>query len=130
MMTFFFRCCLSSLVVLLAVLVVPHQATGQVKTLLDNDQVRIYEATIKVTEKTSEHSHPADEATYVLSGGIVKVTLPNGTTETRELKTGEVRWRSTPETHVAENIGTTEIRLLTIQLKKPQRPVEQPARGQ
>src|SRR2546428_6165799 len=115
----FFRCCLSSLIVL-AVLVVPHQATGQVKSLLDNDQVRIYEATIKVGDKTPEHSHPADEAIYVFSGGKAKITLPDGTTRTEELKTGEVRWRTAPETHVAENVGDTEIRLLTIQLKKPQ----------
>src|SRR5262245_9835718 len=104
----FFRCCLSSLIVL-AVLVVPYQPTGQVKPLLDNDQVRIYEATIKVGEKTPEHSHPADEATYVLSGGKGKVTLPYSTTKINEYKTGEVRWRTAPETHVAENVGDTEI---------------------
>ena len=117
--TVFFRCCLSSLIVL-AVLVSPQQATGQVKPLLDNDQVRIYEATIKVGEKTPEHSHPADEASYVLSGGKIKLTLPNGTTRTVERKTGEVRWRSAPETHVAENVGDTELRFLIIQPKKPQ----------
>jgi quercetin dioxygenase-like cupin family protein len=125
MRTVFFRCCFSSFIVL-AVLVMPHQATGQGKPLLDNDQVRMYEATIKVGDKTPEHSHPADEAIYVLSGGTVKVTLPNGTTRTEELKTGEVRWRTAPETHVAENVGATEIRLLTIQLKKPQG--QQPAK--
>ena len=123
--TVFFRCCLSSLIVL-AVSVIPQQATGQVKPLLDNDQVRIYETTIKVGEKTPEHSHPADEATYVLSGGKIKLTLPNGTTRTEERKTGEVRWRSAPETHVAENVGDTELRFLIIQLKKPQ--WQQPAK--
>jgi quercetin dioxygenase-like cupin family protein len=91
-----------------------------VKTLLDNDQVRIYEATIKVGEKTPEHSHPADEATYVLSGGKIKLTLADGTTTTEERKTGEVRWRTAPVTHVAENVGDTELRFLIIELKKPQ----------
>jgi quercetin dioxygenase-like cupin family protein len=126
-MTVFFRCCLSSLIVFL-VLVVPHQAAGQAKPLLDNDEVRIQEATIKAGAKTPEHTHPAGEAIYVLSGGKVKVTLPDGTTRTEELKTGEVRWRTTPETHVAENLGDTEIRLLDIQLKKPQGQRGQPAR--
>ena len=96
------------------------------KPLLDNDQVRIFEATIKVGEKTPEHSHPADEATYVLSGGKIKHTLPDGTTTTEERKTGEVRWRTAPETHVVENVGDTELRFLTILLKKPQG--QQPAK--
>ena len=125
MMSVFFRCCLSSLIVL-AVLVIPQQATGQVKPLLDNDQVRIYEATIKVGEKTPEHSHPADEATYVLSGGKIKHTLPDGTTTVEERKTGELRWRTAPVTHVAENVGDTELRFLIIELKKPQG--QQPAK--
>jgi hypothetical protein len=73
-MTFFLRCCLSSLVGL-AALVVPHPATGQVKVLLDNDQVRIYEATMATGYKTKEHSHQTDEATYVFSGGKVKIRL-------------------------------------------------------
>ena len=125
MMSVFFRCCLSSLIVA-AVLVIPQQATGQVKPLLDNDQVKIYEATIKVGDKTPEHSHPADEATYVLSGGKGKVTLPDGTVQMRDYKTGEVRWRTAPETHVVENVGDTELRFLTILLKKPQG--QQPAK--
>ena len=125
MRTVFFRCCFSSFIVL-AVLVIPQQATGQVKPLLDNDQVRIFEATIKVGEKTPEHSHPADEATYVLSGGKIKHTLPDGTTTTEERKTGEVRWRTAPVTHVAENVGDTELRFLIIELKKPQG--QQPAK--
>src|SRR5712691_7410664 len=124
MMTFFLRCCLINLLVLL---IVPHQASGQVKPLLDNDQVRIQEATMRVGAKTPEHTHPADEAIYVLSGGKIKVTLQDGTIRTEEIKTGEVRWRTAPETHVAENIGDTEIRLLDIQLKKPQGQVKQPA---
>jgi quercetin dioxygenase-like cupin family protein len=116
MIKFFFRGCLISSVLLLF----PYQATGQVKTLLENDQVRIYEATIAVGAKTPEHTHPVNEATYILSGGKIKITLPDGTTRVRELKTGEVLWGSTPETHIAENIGDTEMRFLGTVLKQPQ----------
>jgi quercetin dioxygenase-like cupin family protein len=122
MKTLFFRCCF----IALFVLVVAPQAAAQGKPLLENDQVKIYEVTMKVGAKTPEHSHPADEAIYAFSGGKVKVTLPDGTTKITEFKTGEVKWRTAPETHVAENVGDTEIRLLTIQLKKPQG--QQPAK--
>jgi quercetin dioxygenase-like cupin family protein len=104
MKTLFFHCCF----IILFVLVVGSQAAAQVKPLMENDQIKIYEATIKVGVKTLEHSHPADEATYVLSGGKGKVTLPDGTTKVNDYKTGEVTWRTAPETHVAENIGDTE----------------------
>jgi quercetin dioxygenase-like cupin family protein len=88
------------------------------KPLLENDQVKIYEATIKVGEKTPEHSHSANEAIYVLSGGKGRITLPDGTTRINEYKTGEVIWRTKPETHTAENTGDTEIRLLTVQFQE------------
>ena len=77
-----FRCCF----IALFVLVVAPQAAAQVKPLMENDQVKIYEATIKVGAKTPEHSHPADEATYVLSGGKGKVTLPDGTIQMRKYR--------------------------------------------
>jgi quercetin dioxygenase-like cupin family protein len=77
-------------------------------------------------KKTPEHSHPADEATYALSDGKIKLTLPNGTTTIEERKTGELRRRTAPVTHVAENVGDTELRFLIIQLKKPQG--QQPAK--
>ena len=122
MKTLFFRCCF----IALFVLVVAPQAAAQVKPLMENDQVKIYEATIKVGAKTPEHSHPADEATYILSGGKGKVSLPDGTIQMREYKTGDLRWRTAPETHVVENVGDTELRFLIIQLKKPQG--QQPAK--
>jgi len=80
---------------------------------MGNDQVTIDEATIKVGAKTPEHSRLANKVTSVLSGGKGKVTLPDGTTKISEYKTGKVTRRTTAETYVTENVGDTEIRLLT-----------------
>lgn len=110
------------ILVLLAICSIPHVASAQVKPLLENDRVHVHEGTIKIGFKTPEHTHPANEAIYVLSGGRVRVTLPDGTARVADLKTGEIMWRSIPETHVAENIGDTEIRLLTFRLKEPPAP--------
>ncbi len=99
--------------------VLPGAARAQVTTLLENDQVRVYEATFKLGFKTPQHTHPGNEVTYVLSGGRLKVTLPDGTTRVADLTTGQVGWRATPETHIAENVGDTEVNLLTVQLKQP-----------
>jgi hypothetical protein len=47
MKTLFFHCCF----IILFVLVVGSQAAAQVKPLMENDQIKIYEATIKVGVK-------------------------------------------------------------------------------
>jgi quercetin dioxygenase-like cupin family protein len=127
MKTLFFRCCFICFIALF-VLVAAPRAAAQVKPLLDNDQVDIHEVLIKVGEKTPKHSHSANEAIYVLSGGKGKVTLPDGTTRIIEYKTGELMWRTKPETHIVENTGETDIRLLRIQLKKPKAKVSTPPR--
>ena len=127
MKTLFFRRCFICFIALF-VLVAAPRAAAQVKPLLDNDQVDIHEVLIKVGEKTPKHSHSANEAIYVLSGGKGKVTLPDGTTRIIEYKTGELMWRTKPETHIVENIGDTDIRLLRIQLKKPKANVKHSAK--
>ncbi len=61
------------------------------------------------------HSHP-DSVAYFLQGGTIKVTTPDGKSFNREPKTGSVSW-SDPVTHQAENIGSTEVKELQIELK-------------
>ena len=50
-------------------LVSAHAVHAQVVTLLDNDTVRVYQATIKAGTSTAEHTHALPHATYVQSGG-------------------------------------------------------------
>ncbi len=61
------------------------------------------------------HSHPA-YVVYALSDFKVNFTHPDGKTAELEGKAGEARWRDT-ETHAAENVGTTELHVLNIELK-------------
>jgi beta-alanine degradation protein BauB len=61
------------------------------------------------------HSHPAS-VVYVLSGGVVRSHAANGKSTERTYKDGEVVYRE-PLTHWAENIGTTTIRLVLVELK-------------
>lgn len=86
------------------------------KVLLENDQVRVLEYHLKPGEKEAMHSHPAG-VVYSIDGGRMKTTSPNGETHEGERKAGEVVWRD-PVTHAAENIGSTEIHVLAVELKK------------
>jgi quercetin dioxygenase-like cupin family protein len=85
------------------------------KVLLENDQVRVLEARMKPGEKVAMHSHPANVA-YFMNDGKIKITLPDGKTEVREVKAGVAVW-SEAVTHAAENVGTTEFHELQIELK-------------
>jgi quercetin dioxygenase-like cupin family protein len=86
------------------------------KVLLENDQVRVLSVHMKPGDKAPMHSHPHNVA-YFLTDARVKITLPNGKTEERNLKAGSSNW-SEATTHAAENIGTTELEEIQIELKK------------
>ncbi len=84
--------------------------------LLENDQVRVLKVVMKPGQKAPMHSHPHNVA-YYLSDAKVKITLPDGKTQEREVKAGSSSW-SEATTHMAENIGTTELQEIQIELKK------------
>jgi quercetin dioxygenase-like cupin family protein len=92
------------------------QVAGDSHTvLLDNAQVRVLAVTIKPGQKAPMHSHPAN-VVYVLNGGKVRITTPDGKSVEKEPKTGATVW-SEATTHEVENIGTTELKQVQIELK-------------
>jgi quercetin dioxygenase-like cupin family protein len=87
------------------------------KVILENDNVRVLEVHVKPGGKVPMHSHPQNVA-YFLSDAKVKLTHPDGTSEVREIKKGAASWNE-PTTHAAENIGTTQLDEIQIEMKKP-----------
>ena len=93
---------------------VVNAKTIQVK--LDNERVRVLQATLEPGAKEQPHSHPA-YVVYVIAGGKVRNHLADGKTSETEFKTGDVVYRD-PLTHWAENIGPTTLRFILVELKK------------
>ncbi len=87
------------------------------KVLLENDRVRVLEYRLKPAGKEPMHSHP-DYIVYALTSGKAKFTLPNGKTIEREIKAGQAKFIKA-ETHAVENVGTTTVHGLLIELKEP-----------
>lgn len=83
---------------------------------LDNAQVRVLEAALPPGAQEKLHSHPAC-VMYVIEGGKVRNHLADGKVVESELVTGQTIYRE-PTTHWAENIGTTTIRLILVELKE------------
>jgi quercetin dioxygenase-like cupin family protein len=88
-----------------------------VQARLDNGRVRVLDAVLQPGDKEQMHSHPA-YVTYVVSGGKIRNHLADGKTAEVELKTGDVLYRE-PLTHWSENIGTTPVHVVLVELKNP-----------
>ena len=86
-----------------------------VKVKFENDKVRVLEAELPPGTKEAVHSHPA-YVIYVMAGGKVRNYASDGKTTESELKTGDVLYRE-PLTHAAENIGTTTLHFILVELK-------------
>jgi quercetin dioxygenase-like cupin family protein len=84
------------------------------KVLAEDDKVRVLEYSPKKGDKTPMHSHPSS-VVYVLKGGRVEYTMPDGSTKISELKTGEALLRP-PVTHSDEALD--EVDSILIELKK------------
>jgi quercetin dioxygenase-like cupin family protein len=82
-------------------------------TVLAEDQkVRVLRYAPHRGDKTPIHSHPS-AVVYVLKGGRVKYTMPDGSTKISELKTGEALIRP-PVTHSDEALDDVEAILVEI----------------
>lgn len=83
----------------------------------ENDRVRVLEAVLGPGEKEQMHSHPA-YVIYVIAGGKVRNHAADGKVTEAEFEVGDTIYRD-PLTHWAENVGTTTIRLVLVELKGP-----------
>jgi beta-alanine degradation protein BauB len=86
------------------------------KVVLDNERVRVLRYHDKPGDKTNVHHHP-DSVLYALSTFRRRLTFPDHRTKELELKTGDVMWVPA-QTHVGENIGTTETEVLLVEVKR------------
>jgi quercetin dioxygenase-like cupin family protein len=82
---------------------------------LDNEHVRVFEAILPPGWKENQHSHPTS-IVYVVVGGKVRNHLPDGTSSELTFVAGQTAYRD-PVTHWSENVGTTTIRLVVVELK-------------
>ena len=86
------------------------------KLYLENDRVRVYEFLAKPGEKTEMHEHP-DYIVYPLTDSLVRFTYKDGRTEEVKFKKGEPKFRGA-HSHIVENIGKEEARVLVTDLKR------------
>ena len=85
-----------------------------IKVLAEDDKVRVLHFTPSKGDKTPVHSHP-ETVLYVIKGGKIRTTLPDGTSTVAELKAGQTSLRA-PVTHSDEALD--DIDAILVELKK------------
>jgi len=85
-----------------------------IKVLAEDDKVRVLHFTPSKGDKTPVHSHP-ETVLYVIKGGKIRITLPDGTSNVVEFKAGQTSLRP-PVTHSDEALD--DIDAIIIELKK------------
>ena len=82
--------------------------------LAEDAKVRVLRFAPNPGDKTPVHSHPS-YVVYVVKGGRVKYTLPDGTTTISDLKAGQV-FLKPPVTHSDEALDSVET--IIVELKQ------------
>lgn len=82
---------------------------------LDNDRLRVLELRLRPGEKEAMHSHPA-YLVIVLRPARMRMTSPEDRVTELDLTAGQVSF-SEATAHAGENVGTTELHELIVELK-------------
>jgi quercetin dioxygenase-like cupin family protein len=95
----------------------PVKLSPQLYTVrLENEHVRVYEYRIGPGRVDPMHAHPHG-LMYIIGGGRMRSTSPGGAVSDADLKAGDVIWRESLS-HSLENIGTSEVHVLSVELKR------------
>jgi quercetin dioxygenase-like cupin family protein len=87
----------------------------QLNVVAEDSKVRVLRYAPHKGDKTPMHSHPY-YVVYVIKGGKVRFTLPDGTTRDTTLNTGETLLRP-PVTHADEALDD-DIEFLLVEIKE------------
>jgi len=90
--------------------------TVKSKLIVENDRVKIVEVRISPGEKLPMHSH-GRYVSYAMNDSRIRIILPDGSSREHDFQKGSATYSEGGVTHAIENIGTTDVFNLDIELK-------------
>ena len=81
----------------------------------ENDQVRVLRIAYGPGEQSVMHEHP-DSVAIFLTGGKVKFTLPDGTSQEVSREAGATQWNAAGK-HLPENVAGSPFEVILVELK-------------
>jgi hypothetical protein len=109
-----------------AILLIPigtltsQQTTQQRIPQFENDEVRVWKATVMPHAPLAMHTHDHPRVIVALSGGTMKIVNENGPSEVQKWETGKAYWLSIEEgkkRHADANEGDKPIEVMVVELK-------------
>ncbi len=94
------------------------------KFILDNDYIRMLEISAKPGEKDEMHSHPVN-AWYAIKGAKLRLYTADEDSKDVEITPGMAKFQDAAAIHSMENIGDTNLKLITAELKDKKPPAIQ-----
>lgn len=85
------------------------------KVEIDNSQVRVLRIHYEPHAKSTMHNHPAS-VVVVLTDATVKMTMPDGTSQTMNMKAGQTMF-APAGAHLPENVGDKAFEIIQVELK-------------
>ncbi len=98
-----------------------QEAKATRKTIAENDKMIVFELRQKPGEVNTPSS-TATRAVRALQGGTILRTYPDGKTETKEWKTGDVEIQVPGPAYTTKNTGKTEFVVYVVVLKDAAQP--------
>jgi len=84
--------------------------------LLENAAVLVVETTYPKGGSVPLHEHRFPHVLYVIEGGTLQATAPDGGVTTLELHPGQTLWRDA-QSHSTRNIGQAAVRIVEVEIK-------------
>lgn len=86
------------------------------KLLLENEQVRVLEYTLRPGERDQPQTHPP-KVSYVVAGGSLRITMEEGKSFLSQDAAGTATWTGAVGRHYVENVGKTAVRVVLVEVK-------------
>jgi oxalate decarboxylase/phosphoglucose isomerase-like protein (cupin superfamily) len=102
---------------LLPILLLAFAADDRVK--IENDAVRVLNVVDEPHHPSELHRHELNRVMIYLTSGDLTVRYQDGKVDEQHWKAGQVAWSASGGLHVSENVGSTPLRIIEVELKKP-----------
>jgi quercetin dioxygenase-like cupin family protein len=86
---------------------------------IDNDVVRILKVLDTPHQKSALHRHEFNRVMIYLDNGEMEIVHEDGNKEKQHWKAGQVAWSAAGGQHTSENVGSSPLRIVEIELKRP-----------
>jgi quercetin dioxygenase-like cupin family protein len=86
------------------------------KVLLENAEVVVFETTYPQGASVPMHAQRFPHVAYVIEGGTVQTTAPDGSVGTLELRPGQTLWRDA-QSHSTRNVGPAAVRIVEVEVR-------------